>query len=594
MRQGKKRKALAWLAVLALLFCQQGIVFAAEGANPFAPTATFTVATAETKAGTAVTVPVRFSENQLPVINGAVLGIYYDTDVLEFVSISGGALCEDGNAIYTFNDKIAAGYVQLVSTLVKGITATSGTFANVRFRVKDGIPVGTTANVTLTVEEMVDEKDQNIELSGIEVQNGSVLVPSRVDFVMGDVTAASAQEDVQVPVMIKNNRTGIGGYAYKVQYDPAVLTYQGVDVDADSKLVVTHEDAPEEVAENEIKVNALHGNAIKESAASLEVFHFSAAEALRDTETALTLVLEDVVQDDESGSSIPLEEVVVQSGTVTVLSKYDATISAGDVTVEEGQREFSVPVSIANNRLPFGGMGIGVRYDSEIVEYTGYTLDKFPADLCTVNDWELEEGDSRHMVKVYFLANNHDFSFAEREGDLFHLIFRVKNPSKSAVTSMEIETFDLIGPDSVEYENIELEYENGTVTIPADLSEAKDAAAQKVNEAFSAYDEQNYSADNWNDLTAAKDAALQAIEAAEDEETTEQAAESGIQAMADVYRLGDIDRDRDIDTEDVLLALKVASGEQEWMDSYLREGDMNRDGKISSIDGLLILRQAVQ
>lgn len=66
------------------------------------------------------------------------------------------------------------------------------------------------------------------------------------------------------------------------------------------------------------------------------------------------------------------------------------------------------------------------------------------------------------------------------------------------------------------------------------LADAKTAAKQAVNEAFAAYNEQDYTVDNWSALVKAKDDGLAAIEAAAKTDAAAEAGEAAIAAMAAV------------------------------------------------------------
>lgn len=66
------------------------------------------------------------------------------------------------------------------------------------------------------------------------------------------------------------------------------------------------------------------------------------------------------------------------------------------------------------------------------------------------------------------------------------------------------------------------------------LADAKAAAKQAVNEAFAAYNEQDYTVDNWSALVKAKDDGLAAIEAAAKTDAAAEAGEAAIAAMAAV------------------------------------------------------------
>lgn len=66
------------------------------------------------------------------------------------------------------------------------------------------------------------------------------------------------------------------------------------------------------------------------------------------------------------------------------------------------------------------------------------------------------------------------------------------------------------------------------------LAEAKTAAKQAVNEAFAAYNEQDYTVDNWSALVKVKDDGLAAIEAAAKTDVAAEAGEAAIAAMAAV------------------------------------------------------------
>lgn len=66
------------------------------------------------------------------------------------------------------------------------------------------------------------------------------------------------------------------------------------------------------------------------------------------------------------------------------------------------------------------------------------------------------------------------------------------------------------------------------------LADAKAAAKQAVNEAFAAYNEQDYTVDNWSALVKAKDDGLAAIEAAAKTDVAAEAGEAAIAAMAAV------------------------------------------------------------
>lgn len=66
------------------------------------------------------------------------------------------------------------------------------------------------------------------------------------------------------------------------------------------------------------------------------------------------------------------------------------------------------------------------------------------------------------------------------------------------------------------------------------LADAKAAAKQAVNEAFAAYNEQDYTVDNWTALVKAKDDGLAAIEAAAKTDAAAEAGEAAIAAMAAV------------------------------------------------------------
>lgn len=66
------------------------------------------------------------------------------------------------------------------------------------------------------------------------------------------------------------------------------------------------------------------------------------------------------------------------------------------------------------------------------------------------------------------------------------------------------------------------------------LADAKAAAKQAVNEAFAAYNEQDYTVDNWTALVKAKEDGLAAIEAAAKTDAAAEAGEAAIAAMAAV------------------------------------------------------------
>ena len=66
------------------------------------------------------------------------------------------------------------------------------------------------------------------------------------------------------------------------------------------------------------------------------------------------------------------------------------------------------------------------------------------------------------------------------------------------------------------------------------LADAKAAAKQAVNEAFAAYNEQDYTVDNWTALVKAKEDGLAAIEAAAKTDVAAEAGEAAIAAMAAV------------------------------------------------------------
>lgn len=66
------------------------------------------------------------------------------------------------------------------------------------------------------------------------------------------------------------------------------------------------------------------------------------------------------------------------------------------------------------------------------------------------------------------------------------------------------------------------------------LADAKAAAKQAVNEAFAAYNEQDYTVDNWSALVKVKDDGLAAIEAAAKTDAAAEAGEAAIAAMAAV------------------------------------------------------------
>lgn len=66
------------------------------------------------------------------------------------------------------------------------------------------------------------------------------------------------------------------------------------------------------------------------------------------------------------------------------------------------------------------------------------------------------------------------------------------------------------------------------------LADAKAAAKQAVNEAFAAYNEQDYTVDNWSALVKVKDDGLAAIEAAAKTDVAAEAGEAAIAAMAAV------------------------------------------------------------
>lgn len=66
------------------------------------------------------------------------------------------------------------------------------------------------------------------------------------------------------------------------------------------------------------------------------------------------------------------------------------------------------------------------------------------------------------------------------------------------------------------------------------LADAKAAAKQAVNEAFAAYNEQDYTVDNWSVLVKVKDDGLAAIEAAAKSDVAAEAGEAAIAAMAAV------------------------------------------------------------
>lgn len=588
MKQKKYVKILACFLAFVMILCNQVFV-QAEEKESLIPTATISVGTVEAKAGSTVRVPIKISNNQLPTFHGAKLGISYDADVLEYISAKDVLFApadENDGAITSYNENLTPGYIQVSYVGDKGVSASMGTLFTLTFRVNEDISVGTIANITLTISELFDVDMKDINIDSVEISNGSVAVPSSVDFVVSNVTAKSSQEDVTVPVMVKNNRSKIGAYTYIIHYDAELLTFTSVDRN-DMSVEITN-------TPGEVKISAMHGKPISDSAAQLEVFHFNAKEVLADTDTVVSIEIEKVINDVDN-DDIPIDSIVIKNGTVTILSKYDATIQVSDVEVEEGQETFSVPISIANNRLAIGAMTIKVTYDTEVMEYVvdsdaeerpSYLLGKFAEGLCTVN--EQEPG----VITIMYTSI--DDGLTAKEGDLISLNFKTKAVAQTVNTTVSAVVSEIIDTNAQDFVDIELEYVNGTVNINANVNAAKEALIAKINEAFASYKEEDYSKENWAAIVEVKDAGLTAVEEAETIEAAEKAADDAIEAMANSYQLGDVDRDGDVDTDDVLLALQVASGEQEWNDNYLNEGDLNRDNKITAIDSLIILKKCVQ
>lgn len=91
------------------------------------------------------------------------------------------------------------------------------------------------------------------------------------------------------------------------------------------------------------------------------------------------------------------------------------------------------------------------------------------------------------------------------------------------------------------------------------LADAKAAAKQAVNEAFAAYNEQDYTVDNWTALVKAKEDGLAAIEAAAKTDAAAEAGEAAIAAMAAVKT----------DAEELEAAKSAAKDElKEYFDAF--------------------------
>ena len=90
-------------------------------------------------------------------------------------------------------------------------------------------------------------------------------------------------------------------------------------------------------------------------------------------------------------------------------------------------------------------------------------------------------------------------------------------------------TFDLKMVDKATYESLA-----GITETPEQLAAAKTAALESLKAAYQAYDEANYTPDNWTALTAAYEKGKTDIEAAATSEAAADARKAAIAAMATI------------------------------------------------------------
>ena len=139
--------------------------------------------------------------------------------------------------------------------------------------------------------------------------------------------------------------------------------------------------------------------------------------------------------------------------------------------------------------------------------------------------WSIDGWKTKNLAEPQTLKNVH--------GVAFDGYFLVKYQIPKDITDGSTITFDLKMVDKATYESLA-----GITETSEQLAAAKTAALESLKAAYQAYDEANYTPDNWTALTAAYEKGRTDIEAAATSEAAADARKAAIAAMATIAAKG--------------------------------------------------------
>ena len=139
--------------------------------------------------------------------------------------------------------------------------------------------------------------------------------------------------------------------------------------------------------------------------------------------------------------------------------------------------------------------------------------------------WSIDGWKTTNLAEPQTLKNVH--------GVAFDGYFLVKYQIPKDIADGSTITFDLKMVDKETYENLA-----GIAETPKEIAAAKNAALASLETAYQAYDEANYTPDNWTALTAAYEKGRTDIEAAATSEAAADARKAAIAAMATIAAKG--------------------------------------------------------
>lgn len=144
------------VSIMCMILCLHIPVYAAEGT-------VFHVDNQTGKKGDTVTVPIEMHSGED--VGGFELTVYYDSDTLEFESLSKGDLIinDENEGLFDYNHKAENASVKIVYVVADTVKA-DGVIADIKFKLKKDcgkdLPIG------MTVNEVVDNSDESNVVSG--------------------------------------------------------------------------------------------------------------------------------------------------------------------------------------------------------------------------------------------------------------------------------------------------------------------------------------------------------------------------------------------------------------------------------------------